>query len=70
MSKTADLATFEFAVHTLAPDGSWYKHKPVEAAYFQEQGAFTLFKDAFHIAVAAFRTELVTQIVRSDEPVD
>jgi hypothetical protein len=71
MSKTADLPTFTYTVHTLSTTGgAEFEHEPVEAAYFQEQGAFTVFKDAFHLSVAAFKTDLVTLILRSDEPVD
>lgn len=68
----SDLCTYEFQVWTmpLALQTNEVKTEPFEAAYFQEQGLYTLFKDAAHVAVSAFKTELVTRIVRSEEPVD
>ncbi len=66
----ADLATYAFTVHTISPATMTETASgALRASYFQEQGAYTLFKDDSHMVVEAFRTELVTRIVRTDEPV-
>lgn len=73
MSKLPDIPTYEFRVWTLPVGlGSEVLNEsdPIEAAYFQEQGVYTLFKDGCHVVVEALKTELVTRIVRSEEPVD
>lgn len=71
MSKLPDLPTFEYTVGLLNPASvTVMEADAVLAAYFQESGAYTVFKDDLHTAVAAFRTELVTEIRRSDDPVD
>lgn len=44
--------------------------KGIEAAYFQQDAALLLFKDSGHTVVQAFRTELVSRVVRGDELVD
>lgn len=68
MSKLLDLLpTFEFTVYELSLGGVANEHK-VEAAYFQESGSYTLFKDDVHVVVAAFKTDLVSQVRRSEDP--
>lgn len=68
----SELHTFEFQVWTLPLSHGLeaVKSPPIEASYFQEQGVYTLFKDSGHVVVEALKTELVTRIVRSEEPVD
>lgn len=66
----SELPTYAFTVQTLCPANMLEtKSGALRASYFQEQGAYTLFKDTSHTVVEAFRTELVTRIVRTDEPV-
>lgn len=69
--KSPELPEWEYTVHLLdVPDMAPREVGDIVAAYFQEQGSLTLFKDPEHTVVHAFRTELVTQIVRGDDPVD
>ena len=71
MSKMPELEVFEYAVTLIHPGtGAVSKAENVLASYFQETGAYTVFKDEVHTAVAAFRTELVIEIRRSEGPVD
>lgn len=71
MSKLPELSTFEYSVTLISPgSGLAAAASDVLASYFQESGAYTVFKDDLHTAVAAFRTELVTEIRRSEDPVD
>lgn len=69
MSKLPELPTYEYAVFTQMGNAVPQSHK-VFASYFQESGRYTLLKDDIHVVVAAFRTDLVTQIWRSGDPVD
>ena len=46
-----------------------YMGDQFKAAYFQEQGTFTIFKDAAHAVVHAYRTDLVASIARKDSSV-
>lgn len=69
--KSPELPEWEYTVYLMSvADMSVEPVKGICAAYFQEQGALLLFKDADHTVVEAFRTELVTRIVRGDELVD
>lgn len=43
-----------------------YSFDEFRAAYFQEQVSFTVFKDAAHAVVSAYRTELVVAVTRED----
>jgi hypothetical protein len=43
-----------------------YSFDEFRAAYFQEQGSFTIFKDAAHAVVSAYQTGLVVGVVRED----
>lgn len=68
----SDLNTYEFRVWSfpLGIGSKAVESEPIEASYFQEQGVYTLFKDAGHVVVEAYKTDLVTRVVRSEEPVD
>lgn len=69
--KGPNLPEWEYTVYVLSVSEPVVEPvKGVIAAYFQEQGALLLFKDADHTVVEAFRTDLVTRIVRGDEPLD
>jgi hypothetical protein len=71
MSKLPELHTFEYIVVLLSPaTGMESAAESVLASYFQESGAYTILKDSLHVPIAAFRTDLVTQIRRSVDPVD
>lgn len=69
MSKAAFLPLFGFTVHTVNAEGSPDELKSLTAAYFQESGRYTVFKDVEHTVVEAFRTDLVTRVVRTEQPV-
>lgn len=69
MSKMPELPTYEFTVFTQMGSAAPQEHT-VLASYFQESGRYTMLKDDIHVVVAAFRTDLVTTIWRSGDPVD
>lgn len=56
----------EFKVLHITVDGLRAAQYQVAAAYFTEDGAYTLFKDSAHAAVGAFRTDHVLLISRGD----
>lgn len=69
MPKAFDMPLYAFTVHTALADKTLASSGAITAAYFQEQGAYTVFKDTEHAVVEAFRTDLVTRIVRTEKPV-
>jgi hypothetical protein len=69
MSKLSDLPTYAFTVHTVDVDLK-SQVGAITASYFQEQGAYTVFKDSEHAVVEAYKTDLVMRIVRTEQPVD
>jgi hypothetical protein len=64
----SDLASYDFVVILCAPVELTVEERSVTASYFQEERSFTLFKDASHAVVAAFKTDFVVQVLRG--PVD
>jgi hypothetical protein len=65
------LSEWDYAVHVMDPFSmSLEVVDGIEAAYFQQDGALLLFKDAGHTVVQAFRTDLVSRVVRGVELVD
>jgi hypothetical protein len=72
MSKLPNLPVYAFTVHTRDQyaDGTFkVTTGAITASYFQEQGQYTVFKDTEHAVVEAYRTDLVTRIVRTEKPV-
>lgn len=69
MSKLVGMPMYEFTVYVLEERGLLEEYKVV-AAYFQESGRYTCIKDADHAVVEAYRTDLVTRIVRTEKPVE
>lgn len=71
MSKLPGLPLYAFTVHTLLVGAGAVEEASgaITAAYFQESGAYTVFKDTEHMVVEAFKTDLVTRIVRTEKPV-
>ena len=71
MSKLPDLPLYAFTVHTMPLIEGFPEESAgaITAAYFQESGAYTVFKDSEHTVVEAYKTELVTRIVRTEKPV-
>lgn len=69
--KSPELPEWEFTAHVMDPFSMTMNVvEDITAAYFQEQGALLLFKDAGHTVVEAFRTDLVARVVRGDELLD
>lgn len=69
MAKAAELPLFEYTASSWGHDGLPRENKVV-AAYFQESGRYTVFKDEDHIALLAIRSDLVERIERSVDAVD
>lgn len=69
-SKVPELPEWEYTVWMFSPGAAPEKVDGIVAAYFQEQGSLLLFKDAGHTVVEAFRTELVTRVMRGEDPLD
>lgn len=70
MSKLPSLPLYAFTVHTVSPaNGLPAELVALTAAYFQESGPYTVFKDVDHSVVEAFKTDFVTRIVRTEKPV-
>lgn len=65
MSKLSALPSYVFRVTWSALDGL-PREDSVKAAYFQEQGVYTVFKDAEHAAVDSYKTDHVVRIERRD----
>lgn len=65
MSKLPVLPSCLHKVSTHEVDGLLGEYE-VLAAYFQETGRFTVFKDDTHAVVDAFRTDTVLRIKRED----
>lgn len=71
MSNAPDLPVYAFTVHMVSPTGLPQESSgAITAAYFQESGPYTVFKLADHSVVEAFKTDYVTRIVRTEQPVD
>lgn len=69
MPKAVDsMPTYAFTVYTMEP-GIEGDSGAITAAYFQESGAYTVFKDSEHAVVEAYKTEFVSRIVRTEKPV-
>lgn len=68
MSKLADPRMYKFTVTWMGLDGLT-QEAVVTAAYFQEAGPYTVFKDVEHAVVEAHKTDLVTRIARAEQPV-
>lgn len=69
--KPVELPEWDYSVYVMNPFSMTLEVVgDVEAAYFQQDGALLLFKDAGHTVVQAFRTDLVSRVVRGDELVD
>jgi hypothetical protein len=49
-----------------ALDGENTVAHDIDAAYFVEDGSYTLFKDSTHAVVGAFQTGIVLLILRQD----
>lgn len=64
MPKGSDIPSYRFQVEIRSLDGLCEEHT-VHSAYFQDAGVYTVFKDADHAVIQAFRTDLVTRIVRT-----
>lgn len=69
MSKAGFLPLYGFTVHTVTPGGLQAESGAITAAYFQESGRYTVFKDTEHTVVEAYLTDLVTRVVRTEQPV-
>lgn len=70
MSKLPDLPSYEFVVVLASPVEMSMEDRTVTSAYFQEERSYTLFKDAGHAVVAAFKTDSVIQVLRAEKPVE
>lgn len=68
MSKPVGMPVYVFTVYTVEPTGIEWDSGMVTAAYFQEAGAYTVFKDAEHAVVEAYKTAYVSRIVRTEKP--
>lgn len=69
--KSPVLPEWDYTVYVMNPFSMTLEVvEDVEAAYFQQDGALLLFKDAGHTVVQAFRTDLVSRVVRGDELLD
>lgn len=66
--KVTRLPLYAFTVEWTGLDGLG-REGAITAAYFQEQGAYTVFKDPEHTVVEAFKTACVTRIVRTEKPI-
>jgi hypothetical protein len=67
-SRMSKLPVYPFTVHWTGLDGLG-REGELTAAYFQESGQYTFFKDVDHSVVEAFKTDRVTRIVRAERPV-
>lgn len=65
MSKADSLPSVAHTVRVHDVD-TLVKDYQVQAAYFQETGRFTVFKDDAHAVIDAFRTDTVLRITRGD----
>lgn len=68
MSKVSDMPLYAFTVYTTESGIEW-DSGTITAAYFQESGAYTIFKDAEHAVIEAYKTAYVSRIVRTEKPV-
>lgn len=69
--KSPALSEWDYTVHVMNPFAMELEAvEGIEAAYFQQDGALLLFKDAGHTVVQAFRTDLVSRVVRGAELLD
>lgn len=66
MPSSPELTQYEFLVSLVGANGLKMEDQDVLAAYFQESGRYTVFKDVDHTMVAGFKTDLVTQILRTE----
>lgn len=69
MSKAPSIPAFRYTVLTVSPGGLPDEHT-VRACYFQESGAYTVWKDAEHAVVDAFKTSAVLRISRAEKPLE
>lgn len=60
----SDLPSQTWTVEMLSPVKPEIQWAEVDAAYCQEERSYTLFKDAGHAVVAAYRTEFVVRVLR------
>lgn len=68
MSKLADPRMYTFTVTWTGLDGL-VQEGTATAAYFQESGPYTVFKDVEHAVVGAYKTDAVVRVVRAEQPV-
>jgi len=69
MSKGPSIPVYRFTVFATAVRDLVDEYT-VTACYFQEQGAYTVLKDAEHAAVSAFKTDSVLRIMRAEKPLE
>ena len=67
----AVLPTHVYTVTFILPDapGPLIDKAELAASYFVEEGTLLLFKDTAHAVVEAYKSDLVTRIVRTEKPV-